>query len=163
MRKLIKKGDPDVYSDFIDAVTAGTGGSNNERGLLQAVRTLQGSCLAAPWIRDNSTVSLLIVSDEDNCSDGTMCAGKPYQESSFLLDYLASIRQPGVNARAYDLLWHPDMSQAECSTGYNKANIYAEVIDATGGTFGAICDNDYSQSLTASRTADTPACRCLQL
>lgn len=74
LRTLIKKGDANYYSKFRRAVTAGTGGTHIERGLLQAVRGLKG-CSSGSWIRDDSALAILIVSDEDNCSvNGSKCA-----------------------------------------------------------------------------------------
>lgn len=152
LRKLIKKGDANAATAFAQGVTAGVAGSNNERGLLQAYRSISGVCPsggpAAPWVRAESTLAVLIVSDEDNCSDGLDCPGKPYATANFLTDYLASIRELGKNARVYGLIWHPSQDKTMCPTAANKANIYAQVIDATMGTWGSICDADYSATLS---------------
>ena len=149
LRKLVKKGDANAASAFAAGVTAGINGSNNERAILQAVRSLSGVCLTQPWIRSESAVAVLIVSDEDNCSDGLDCQGKDYQKSSYLFDYLASIREPGKNARVYGLIWHPSQTHDQCPTAANVANIYAEVIANTNGTWGSICDTDYTPTLSA--------------
>ena len=147
LRELIRKGDGNIAQKFQSAVQAGIDNSNNERGVLTSVRSLSGSCLKRPWIRPDSTLAVLVVSDEDNCSDGTMCPGKAYASGNYLYDHLAGIREPGKNARIYGLIWHPSQSQSECSTGYNKANIWANLIDRTNGTWGSICDSDYSKTL----------------
>lgn len=149
LRALIEKGDADIANKFENALQAGTNGSNNERGVLTAVRSLAGTCLNQPWIRNDSTLAVLMVTDEDNCSDGTECSGKNYASGSYLIDYLNSIRVAGVNAKVYGIFWHPSQSDAECATGYNKANIYSSIVDATNGTWGSICDADYTPTLEA--------------
>ncbi len=149
MRSIINKGDANYEQAFANAVTPGINGSGNERGILQAVNGLKGDCLSTPWLRPNSTVAVLIVSDEDNCSAGNDCGAQPYASGSYLTDYLASIRTVGTNARVYGLVWHASQTQAQCSTAAYKANIYSSVIDATSGTWGSICASDYSQTLAS--------------
>ncbi len=148
LRKLIKKGDANAAQLFSQAVTAGVAGSGNERGVLQAVRAMAGTCIPQPWLRTDSTVAVLIVSDEDNCSaNGGDCPGKDYGSSNYLYDYLASIREPGKNARVYGLFWHPTQTQAQCSTAANKAVQYSDLVTRTSGTWGSICAADYSATL----------------
>lgn len=150
LRSLITKSDSNQQSKFASAVMAGVRGTGNEQGIRQAVASLSGSCLNnQPWIRANSTLAILMVSDEDNCSDGRGCSGNAWNSSSYLMDYLRTIRQPGVNAKMYGLIWHPSMTLSQCGTAANKAFQYADVIAQTNGTYGAICDNDYTSTLTA--------------
>lgn len=150
LRGLINKGDNQAQDVFARAVTAGTLGSNNERGMLTAVRALAGQCSNnANWMRPDSTLAVLIVTDEDNCSDGSGCPGKAYASSDYLYDYLRSVRLPGSNARVYGIFWHPDQSEAQCRTGYNRAVQWSQLVRQTNGTWGSICDTDYSATLSA--------------
>jgi hypothetical protein len=144
MRDLIRKTDANATLKFQKAVNAGTSGSGNERGIYQAVRALKTDCVRGGWVRSDSTVSVLIVADEDNCSDGKDCAGQPYASASYLTDYLRSIRTVGVNARTYGIVWHPGET---CESGYNEANIYMQAVRDTSGTYGSICANDYTSTL----------------
>ncbi|TWW09484.1 hypothetical protein E3A20_13880, partial [Planctomyces bekefii] len=149
-RGLIKKGDANAATAFSKAVTAGTSGTGNERGVLQAVSSLAGTCLPSPWIRSNSTVAVLIVSDEDNCSaNGVDCPGKDYGKADYLFNYLASIREPGKNARVYGIYWSPTEARTSCSTGGNQAVQYSSLVERTSGTWGSICASDYTPTLTA--------------
>ena len=148
LRALIKKGDSDVEQSFTNAINAGTSGSGNEKGILQSVVGLEATCTGS-WLRDNSTVAVLIVSDEDNCSDGTKCGDNPWGQGTYLTDYLAQIRNPGVDARVYGILWHPSHDSAQCETGFRQGPIYADVISSTQGKWGSICDADYSPTLEA--------------
>lgn len=148
LRGLIGKGDQDAELAFARAVTAGTGGTRVEQGIYQAVEGIKGQCQGVtPWVRANSTLAVLFLTDEDNCSDGTACGGDSWSSADYLTDYLSSIRQIGVNARIYGLLWHPSLSPSACSTALRRGSIYAEAIAQTNGAWGSICDNDYSSTL----------------
>lgn len=142
---VISKGDADPEGAFATAVTRGTQGSGNERGILQAVNGL--NCNGGAWLRPKSTLAVLIVSDEDNCSDGTKCGSDPWASEDYLLAQLATLRQVGVNARAYGLVWDPDLAQ--CGDAFAKAPIYARLIEKSSGQMGAVCDADYSDTLMA--------------
>ncbi len=151
LRALINKNDANPTAAFAQAVTAGIKGSGNERGIYQAVSALQGQCAGGSWLRSNSTLAVLIVSDEDNCSNGQGCTGAD-RSGDYLLDYLASIRQVGVNARVYGLVWHASQTQDMCSTAYNRADIYSDVISRSQGDWGSICSNDYTDTLAKIST-----------
>ena len=135
-----------LHSRFLSAIKAGTRGSGNERGVYAAVKGLSTKCRRGGWLRDKSTLALLIVSDEDNCSNGRGCQGKD-GKPEFLIESLKDYRQPGVDARIYGLFWHPSQSQSQCRTGENVAHQYAWLVEQTGGTWGSICDEDYSNVL----------------
>lgn len=147
LEDVIFKGDANANGKFRSAVNLGTSGSGNERGVLMAVRGLEGACITTPWVRNNSTLAVLIVSDEDNCSDGNGCGTDPHAQGSYLYDYLAGIRTPGQNARVYGIFWDPSQSASECSTGYSQANIYAQLVADTQGQSGSICDTNYESTL----------------
>ncbi len=143
LRELIKKGDADVNQKFASAIQAGTNGNGNERGILQAVTGL--SCSNSPWLRAKSTVAVLIVSDEDNCSNnGSDCGNNPYNKETYLTDYLADIREVGVDARVYGLFHIPG---TKCSSADYEGTQYKKAVDATNGVAGSICANDYTSTL----------------
>ncbi len=150
LRGLIGKQDQNPELSFARAVTAGTGGTRVEQGIYQAVAGIKGDCQGvSPWVRPNSTLAVLFLTDEDNCSDGNSCGDDSWSSANYLTDYLASIRQIGVNARVYGLLWHPDTEFSACSTALRRGSIYAEAIARTGGAWGSICDDDYTATLQA--------------
>ena len=147
LRGLIKKGESDAQSAYERAVMPGTHGSFVEKGILTAVSSLQGTCLEQPWIRTQSSLAVLYVTDEDNCSDGDDCGRKPWARGTYLTDYLKTIREPGMNARIYGLMWPPNVPQAQCKTGKHQGKTYADVIKATKGIYGSICEDDWSPTL----------------
>jgi hypothetical protein len=144
---VIDKTDSNREAAFATAVRQGTNGSGNERGILQAVNGL--TCAREAWLRDQSALAVLIVSDEDNCSNGQDCQGKAYATKNYLIDHLRTIRVPGVNAKVYGLIWHSSQPQSACSTAQNQGRIYSELVADTMGTWGSICDADYSATLMA--------------
>ena len=140
--------DPMATEKFRQAVQAGTKGSGNEQGIRQAVNGL--SCSNMPWVRNDSTVAVLIVSDEDNCSkNGSGCGSEAWNNESFLIDYVENSlgREVGKNAGFYGIFSHPDMP---CNTAYNTGFQYARLVayKANGQQrWGDICDADYGNTL----------------
>lgn len=167
-RALIRKGDANYSQAFSTAISgAGTAGSGNERGILMAVAGLKGSfkvpgntpgttvvvpsagtcpTSAQTWVRAGAPIVVLIVSDEDNCSNnGSECpATDPWKYDSYLYDYLSTIRNPGVDARVYAIDWIPN---TVCATGANVATQYNNIVTRTKGLSGSICDADYTNTL----------------
>jgi hypothetical protein len=135
-------------------VKAGTGGTGTERPILRAVQALKGNCLFGPgnWVRANSTVAVLILSDEDNChidvQRGYGCDGEADKDVTYLTNYLATIRKVGQDAKVYGIFWHPSQSQSQCPTALKQATYLADVVQKTGGTWGSICDSDYTATLS---------------
>lgn len=142
---LITKNDANPESAFASAVTRGTSGSGNERGILQAVNGLK--CNGGNWLRTDSTLAILIVSDEDNCSDGLQCDQNAWKDASYLTSYLNTIRVAGTNARVYGLIWDP--SAPVCQDALRPGTIYHDAIVATDGKLGPVCSSDYSATLSA--------------
>lgn len=154
VRSVITKNDPNREQKFKDAVLSmGTRGTSTEQGIRQAVTALD--CQSAnPWLRSDSTVAVLIVSDEDNCSslDSVQnprngCNGQPYANFRFLTDYLENElnKTLGKDASVYGLFKIP--GDTSCTTSSSEAFEYQKLVDATGGTSGSICDADYSRTL----------------
>lgn len=143
-RSIIKKGDVNVQDAFANAIQAGTSGSGDERGILNAARGVD-TCKAS-WMRPGSSVAVLIVSDEDNCSNGTSCAGQVDAKPKYLIDALNKSRVAGVDAKVYGLINVPG---TVCKTAYNVSNVYNQLIKDAKGVAGSICDSDYTTTLKA--------------
>jgi hypothetical protein len=153
---LIKAGEADAATKFANAVNAGISGSGNEQGIRQAVVGLR--CTEKPWVRSGSSLAVLIVSDEDNCSlDGSDCGSLPWAKESYLINYTEKtlLRTVGKNAGFYGIV---APSKALCSTAGNAAPQYLRLFDynANGATnFGNICDESYKTTL--NRISDSIA------
>lgn len=148
IRGLISKNDPNYQTAFQTAIQAGEGGSNTEMGIRMAVEGLK--CSSPNWIREDSTIAVLIVSDEDNCgTKGILCKNDPWTSEDYLIDHLNSIRTVGTDARVYGLFWHPNTPSSACKEAAFRAHVYADAVSNSGGTSGSICDGDYSSTLQA--------------
>ena len=142
---FISSSDSNATEKFADAVVRGTAGSYNEQGVRKLVSGLQGCAGRSPWLRPNSNVAVLIVSDEDNCSsNGGHCSGKAWDNIDYATDYLSSIRVVGSTAKVFGLFSIPGQS---CPTAYNVGTQYNALVNATGGSAGTICSSDYSNTL----------------
>jgi hypothetical protein len=145
---LIKAGEADAATKFANAVNAGTSGSGNEQGIRQAVVGLR--CTEKPWLRPGSSLAVLIVSDEDNCSlDGDGCGTLPWAKESYLINYTETTlsRTIGKNAGFYGIV---APTKALCSTAGNPAPQYLRLFDYKANgvvNYGNICDASYSTTL----------------
>jgi len=145
LKKLFTHSDSQVEKLFEDFVAnLGTSGSGHERGLFQAANALD--CVGNNWIRPNSNIAVLIVSDEDECSNGA-CRRNETNGIDPLLSMLTSpplSRELGKTAKIYGIISEPNTT---CDSAYNVGNIYKQAVLATDGITGSICSNNYSPTL----------------
>ncbi|SMF56409.1 hypothetical protein [Pseudobacteriovorax antillogorgiicola] len=147
IHRLITTSDQDADQLFKDAVKVGTSGSGNEQGIRRAVEGL--ACSSTPWVRTDSSIAVLIVSDEDNCSDGNGCGNDPWNTQQYLIDYMQNTlnRTVGMDAGFYGIFSDP---ADPCSTAYKNAAQYKALVEYNANgqkNYGDICDNDYSTTL----------------
>lgn len=173
LRELILNDDNNPIEKFEKAINRlGTNGNGNEVGILQAVKGLNCKVYErgrkVSWLRDNSNVGVLIVSDEDNCSDGNSegqtdsrtnnrtCftdnngarTAKPYRASQYLTTFLKDLR-PVTKSSIFGIMWDPATPHDACADAYHPGNIYKEAITATKGFIGSICDDSYGKTMEA--------------
>ncbi len=145
---LIRSTDTDATAMFNTAINAGVKGSSNEEGFRQAVNGLK--CIENPWVRPDSTVAVVIVSDEDNCSlKGADCPNSPYNTEVALETFVEKElgREIGKNAGFYGIFSPP---ASPCQTAQNIGFQYQKLVDFKGkGRFGSICDANYATTLRA--------------
>jgi len=144
---LIQPSDSQYEEKFRKAVTPGVTGAALEEGIRQAVNGLR--CPETPWIRPNATVAVLIVSDEDNCSNGLGCRLQPSNTEQYLIDYVERDmgRVVGSNAGFYGIFSPP---ATPCRTATNKANQYQKLVNYNANgkvNYGNICDVSYKDTL----------------
>lgn len=145
--RLITARDADFATAFTSAVQVPIIPYVVEKGLPMAIKGLRGECRnkTTPWLREGSTVAVLILSDEQNCGSpyGDGCPGEEGESPQDMVNYLASIR-PAGNARFHAII---EGSGNPCGDEAYEATEYRAVVDATGGAWGSICDADYAQTL----------------
>ncbi|HET9237559.1 MAG TPA: hypothetical protein VFO10_09930, partial [Oligoflexus sp.] len=153
---LIKKGDVNAADEFSKAIKAGTSGSGFEQGIRQAVVGLR--CPGKNVVRAGSTLAVLIVSDEDNCSqDGGDCGNTKWAKETYLIDYVEKTlgRTVGKNAGFYGII---APSKDLCRTALNAGTQYIRLFNyksTPGLNYGNICDANYAGTL--NRISDSIA------
>jgi hypothetical protein len=141
---LIRKSDPNIDQKFSDAVKKPVDRRATEQGFPMAIQALKGQCNGGlrPWIRDGSSVGILIVSDEDNCGSNPgerdRCRNIVGKNTAEMVSFLRSIR-PAAEAKIYSLVDHDD----SCRDAGGVGLMYAEGARQTGGSVGSIC-HDYT-------------------
>ena len=140
---ILKKADYDrdpaaVTAAYMALISAGTNGDSNERTLYGARRafdpSVQAACKPNSWVRKDSALAVLVVTDEDNChqsnelnfhhtsvnktsasdpefvadyDDKTQdgCSASEYSGAELLGTFARLNRTPGKDARVYDIFW----------------------------------------------------------
>ncbi len=151
--------DEDYVEQFQERVDVGIAGDDMESGLEAAVLALSepnASGVNAGFLRDDARLSIIIVSDEEDCSDfGTLLSedqnvnqgGDCYTN----LDGLTPVADIVLALQALK----PDPSQVQlsgivggddryCPTS-QPGTRYIEASDSVGGIVGNICINDYQR------------------
>ena len=117
VKTIISKQDTNYRQLFSQALLLlkETKGTTHGQPIRMAVAGLQGNCAKKPWLRDDSTVAVLIVTDEDNydlqCGDvdkkGLIIKtplDPKHCKVEALYHHLQQIRVPRVTAKVYGLL-----------------------------------------------------------
>lgn len=165
--RILKSTDPDVATEF-KALVEGVGadGFDVEMGIKHAVKGLKGECNnTAPlkWVRDNSAVAVLIVADEDNCGKyesafspavtdaWNKCLVDPEGgDSSYIVNYLNSIRPVANSARVYGIYWDPSNTLCDAGGSFGqKADRYSKAVKDTNGIAGCVYDSSYSNIMSS--------------
>jgi len=150
--------DPDTVPLFQERVLVGTDGSGKEKGIAAAIAAVTEPLVSganAGFVRDQATLLLVFLTDEDDCSDGDALDDEPadacYTQGEALVP-VADLHAELVAAKhgqgqvlAAGILGTTDGSCAESWPGLR----YEALIDATGGWLGDICSADYAGLLEA--------------
>jgi hypothetical protein len=141
---LIKKTDANIDRKFSAAVKKPLDRRATEQGFPMSIQALKGQCNGAlrPWLRDGSSVGILIVSDEDNCGSNPgeqdRCKNIVGKNPSEMVAFMRSIRAQ-ADAKIYALVDHDGTCKDAGGTGL----MYVDAVNQTGGSIGSIC-NDYT-------------------
>lgn len=146
---------PDYVEKFRERVQVGTGGADKEKGLsagLTAVTEPLASGGNAGFIRDDAHLSIIFVSDENDCSDNEALANETSAACYEQQDKLIPVREFSQGFKAvkadpeYRVLVSaivgPSVNQG-CEDSW-PGKRYQGVAEALGGEVGNICDDNYS-------------------
>lgn len=134
-------------------------GSGAERGIFAANLAIEGKdTFNQGFFRQESTLAMLLLSDEDELSNGTNLEEKDLPQT--LLNTVSTlfggnkafvfnsiIVDPGASdgSRPQDTACHTQQEAQNWQSFYGT--IYRDLTELTGGIVRSICDNDYSEGL----------------
>lgn len=125
MRAVINKNDANNVNDFKNAIQAGASGGT-ELGVDNALLGLR--CTTPAWVRADSSLALLFVTDEDDDSAA--------KQANLFNEFTSMGRTVGQDARVYGIL------------NLSALGHYDDIINASNGIYGSIASSDYSDILT---------------
>jgi hypothetical protein len=143
---------PQLTQTFMNNVNLGTSGSGDERAFDSFVATLT-SPLNAGFLRSNSFLSIIIVSDEDDFSHTSSSLNESYSNPnlkpiSSYVSYLDTLTGSSPTDRRYSVnamaIWDSACRQSlnTSFTGRKIGQRYGELVDAVGGgKKGSLCGN----------------------
>jgi len=181
---IITKADASRQTKFEQVLNEmGTSGSGNEMGIFAGASALIGRHLAdskgkfenlnpyskSSWVRDNGNVAVIVLSDEDNCSNAAGCKDTvkftkcevpnangvlqsyTWNSQDCLVGTLRKMGKiPKKDARIYSIV----KKDSTCTEAATIGTTYMKASEETGGVSGQICaknsagELDYSGVLT---------------
>jgi len=134
---------PSPESVFAANISVGTSGSANEQGLQAAYLALSNPLIFghnAGFIRPDAVLSVIIVSDEEDYSPGSV---------DFFINFFLSIK--GFrNSNLFSLSGIVGEAMTGCNGAGGSADSgdrYVEALTRTGGVFQSICVSDWARAL----------------
>jgi len=156
---FITRDDPNYVEEFKARAQVGLNGSGKEKGLEAAEYALSPVMTTAAnsgFLRAEANLLVVIVSDEDDCSDKGALVNEPseacYSRRDSLVptgEFVRSFRDlKGTSAqlRLSAIVGLGDQS-AICDQSTTTGYRYIEVAGLTGGLSGSICETDWSDML----------------
>jgi len=137
-------------------LTQGTSGSGDERAFSSFKEALNSN-LNAGFLRNDSFLAIIIVSDEDDFSHPSQAyIGHDYNEPTLetvnsYVSYLDTLTNTTGGNRRYSVSAMADIDAAcqaaKASTGSIIGQRYIDLVDATNGIKGSLCSTDFSNEL----------------
>ncbi len=128
-------------------------GSGNEEGILASKkvieRALAGETPHNQFIRDGADLSIVVLSDEDEASNGNNLRVTPQQFVNFVTNTFGGQK----NMVFHSIISRPGDTACANGEGYNIGNTYDELSRLTGygqlggAIIGSVCEMDYTSQL----------------
>jgi hypothetical protein len=146
---------------FVVNATQGTNGAGDERAFSSFRETLNSSTNAG-FLRQQSFLAIIILSDEDDFSGNTRCqgCGTDHDYGAATLDsintyvsYLDTLTRSTTPTRRYNVsnisANTTACQQQYASSGSILGTRYVQLTNATDGVSGSLCDTSYAPTLDA--------------
>jgi len=130
------------------AISVGINGSGTERGIHATYRAVERSASSAAhsdFFRPNAALAVIVISDEDECSNGGCLNNQPTSVPENLVNYVEASFGSQKSFEFHSIVWIP--GDTTCSTGAHQGNVYQQLSQLTNGIMGSVCANNYSSLL----------------
>jgi hypothetical protein len=145
----------DYHQAFAARAMVGITGSDKEKGLQAAVYATSASLddVNQGFLRESAELMVIMVTDEEDCSDHGALDGEPAKECYRQPERLGPVEEfvDVIKTRKAS----PDMLQVNGIIGNTGCDIawpgyrYVEAAKQTAGVIGSICDEDWSHLLSS--------------
>lgn len=132
---------PDIATVFAQNVNVGIGGSADEKGLAAASTAVSPAMLAganAGFLRDDARLYVVWVTDEDDASSGTPASHQ---------NAIVAAKGGDPDQVFFAAIAGPDSIFDFSCIDASPATRYVNILNATGGLRGSICDADFGVTL----------------
>lgn len=147
------------------AFNVGIAGSGHERGInssYRAIERISNTAANQEFFRQNSKLVVILISDEDECSNGIKnCQGNPDKSTPESLVKLVRDRFGSEKVFVFDSIIKAE-SDSSCSTAA-VAPVYEALSTLTGGVIGSVCATDYTKILASIGTKTAELLKSISL
>ncbi|QDK46197.1 hypothetical protein DOM22_14000 [Bdellovibrio sp. ZAP7] len=164
-RSFLKKGDTTdtaAQAALADAIKLGANGSGDERPINNIYRSMERSENAA-FFRKDSNLVVIIISDEDECSNGNCPSSSADTKKSQPSNLISMVQAKFGSEKVMmvdSIVKAP--SDSSCSTA-SYAPITSSLANMTGGVLGSVCASDYTSILSNAGNAAVSLARSISL
>lgn len=126
--------------------------STDERPLLATIEAIgKRNGVNSGFFRDGADLAVIILSDEDEASDGGPDATQPQE----VIDAFRSAFGASKSLTGFGIIIAPTDTacyESQSQFGAHYGNLHAKFVALTGGVTGSICDADYGPALASIGT-----------
>lgn len=132
--------DAQVY--LANAIQVGIRGGGDESGIRATYRAIERD--NGTFFRDTANLVVILISDEDECSNGGCLNNRPQSVPENLIDLVTDRFLSSKVFSFNSIIRMPN--DATCTTG-TVGNQYNRLSELTGGIIGSVCATDYTSIL----------------
>ncbi|WP_413557837.1 hypothetical protein [Bdellovibrio sp. HCB209] len=162
---FLKKGDVSdsaAQTALAEAIKVGANGSGDERPINNIYRAMERSENAG-FFRQNSNLVIVVISDEDECSNGQCPSSAADTKKSVPANLVSFVQSKfgGEKVMMVDSIVKAP-SDASCSTAAYAPTL-TSLANITGGIVGSVCASDYTSILSNAGNAAVSLTRSISL
>jgi hypothetical protein len=144
---------PSFETKFADTVHRSEVGSADERPMRAMMHAFaKRGTDNAGFFRDGADLAVVVLTDEDEASDGAAGSADPANRPEDVVNSFVSSFGNSKTLTVYGILIAPTDTacyNAQSVQGSRYANIVSSLVQLTSGEIGSICDTDYGPALAS--------------